>query len=92
MMPFMLKNISYEHEKEVRALIVAPLSQVPREGFDLPLNLNDFVDDIVVNPFCQTWFTKAVAGLADRYGLKSKLGKSSLSPEVFYMHRKEGKD
>jgi hypothetical protein len=82
MMPFILKNISYEHEKEVRALIVAPLSQIPREGFDLPLNLNDFVDEIVVNPFCQTWFTKAVAGLTDRYDLKSKLGKSSLSPEV----------
>src|SRR5262249_48264622 len=53
MMPFMLKNISYEHEKEVRALICAlPPDQMPAEGFNLPLNISEFVDAIVVNPFC----------------------------------------
>ena len=92
LMPFMLKNISYEHEKEVRALIIAAMEEeIGSNGIDLPVNLNDFIDEIVDNPFCQTWFTEAVAGVADRYGLESKRRRSSLSPEVFYMDRsKEG--
>ena len=88
MMPFMLKNISYQHEKEVRALICAPTSgQMPAEGFDLPLDVLDFVDSIVVNPFCQAWFAEAVTNVADRFGLSSKIRKSLLSPERFYMNR-----
>ena len=91
-MPYTLKNISYEYENEVRALIFTGKgSEMGSEGFDLPLNLNDFVDEIVVYPFCQAWFTDAVAALASRYGLESKLRKSSLSPDVFYMDRQEGK-
>jgi hypothetical protein len=90
MMPFMLKNISYEYEKEVRALIIAmPPREIPEEGFDLPLNLIDFVDGIVINPFCQTWFNKAVAGVAGHYRLGSKLRESSLSPDVFYIDRRK---
>src|SRR5260370_2841820 len=39
--PFMLKNISYEHEKEVRALIIAEVgSQIAKEGLDSPVDLN----------------------------------------------------
>jgi Protein of unknown function (DUF2971) len=88
MMPFMLKNVSYEHEKEVRALVIAGKgSEIGREGFDLSLNLDEFIDEIVVNPFCQTWFTEAVTGLVDRYGLKNKLRQSALSPSVFYKER-----
>jgi hypothetical protein len=85
MMPYMLKNVSYEYEKEVRALIFTGRgSEMGSEGFELPLNLKDFVDEIVVNPFCQAWFTDAVAGLASRYDLESKLRPSALSPSVFY--------
>ena len=91
LMPFMLKNISYEHEKEVRALIISAMEVIGSDGLDLQVNLNDFIDEIVDNPFCQTWFTEAVAGVADRYGLKSKHRRSSLSPDVFYMDRKQGR-
>jgi Protein of unknown function (DUF2971) len=98
MTPFMLKNISYENEKEVRALIMAlsqtpdgmAFNQIPEDGFDLQLNLKDFVDEIVVNPFCRTWFTDTITELCRCYGLEIKVGKSSLSPDVFYMHRQEG--
>src|SRR5262249_16154175 len=92
LMPFMLKNISYEHEKEVRALIISAMEGIGSDGLDLPVSLNDFIDEIVDNPFCQTWFTEAVAGVADRYGLESKRRRSSLSPDVFYMDRKQGRE
>jgi hypothetical protein len=89
MMPFMLKNVSYEAEKEVRALVATPQDEIPREGFDLPLNVIEFVDEIVINPFCQPWFNKAVAGVARHYGLESKLRESTLSPSVFYIDRRK---
>src|SRR5262249_7306680 len=92
LMPFMLKNISYEHEKEVRALVIAAMEKIGSDGLDLQVSLNDFIDEIVDNPFCQTWFTEAVAGVADRYGLESKRRRSSLSPDVFYMDRKQGRE
>jgi len=92
LMPFMLKNISYEHEKEVRALVIVAMEEIGSNGLDLQVSLNDFIDEIVDNPFCQTWFTEAVAGVGDRYGLESKRRRSSLSPDVFYMDRKQGRE
>jgi hypothetical protein len=84
--PFMLKNISYEHEKEVRALVAAGQGiELDVRGFDLPLgNLDDFIQEIVTNPLCQTWFTDAVGVLVDRYGLRAKLRPSALSRNEFY--------
>jgi hypothetical protein len=89
LMPYMLKNISYEHEKEVRALIATRQHEFPREGFDLPLNVIDFFDEIVINPFCQPWFNKAVDGVVRHYGLENKLRETSLSPHVFYIDRRK---
>jgi hypothetical protein len=83
--PFMLKHISYAHEREVRALLVAGKgNEVGRQGVDLALDVNNFVDQIVINPFCQPWFTEAVTGLVSGYGLATKLRPSALSPSAFY--------
>jgi hypothetical protein len=90
LIPFMLKNISYEHEKEVRALVISAMEGI--ESVDLQVSLNEFIDEIVDNPFCQPWFTEAVAGVPDRYGLASKHRRSSLSPDVFYMDRSKEVD
>jgi hypothetical protein len=88
--PFMLKNNSYEHEKEVRALVIAGAGpEIGKSGFDLRVSLNDFIEEVVVNPFCQTWFMEAVVGVANLYGLESKHHQSSLSREVFYIKRQQ---
>lgn len=85
--PFMLKNLSYEHEKEVRALIIArpDISEISEGGCDLPINLPNFVEEIVVSPFCQEWFYTTVLDVADRHVLKEKVKRSTLSPSVFYI-------
>src|SRR5262249_22276071 len=92
LMPFMLKNISYEHEKEVRALVIASWQQIESDGLDLQVSLNDFIDEIVDNHLCERGFGGAVVGVADLYGLVSKHRRSSLSPDVFYMDRKQGRE
>jgi hypothetical protein len=86
--PFMLKNVSYEHEKEVRALLLARVgNEIPQEGIDLPIGLNSFIDQIITNPFCERWFTEAVAGFVAKHNLESKLRPSALSRLMFYKDR-----
>jgi hypothetical protein len=86
--PFMLKNVSYRHENEVRALLVAGFGgEMPPEGVDIPINLQDFVEEIRVTPYAERWFVKAIKGLVERYGLLGGLRPSSLSPDAFYIKR-----
>ncbi len=86
LLPFMLKNKSYEHEREVRALIIPGMNyEIPKAGCDLPLSPTKFMDEIVVNPFSQRWFIEAVAGVVFQHDLKMKLRRSLLSREMFYL-------
>jgi hypothetical protein len=88
LMPFMLKNISYAHEHEVRALVNGNMGQeFPVSGFALPIELTSFVDEIIMTPFGQPWFEKTVQGVADRYGLGDRIKTSTLSPMNFYIKR-----
>ena len=83
--PFMCKNVSYEHEKEVRALIIGwPNSAIEQTGCALVIEPETFIDQIVVNPFCKPWFVDAVKGIVEHYGLAGKLHTSGLSRSAFY--------
>jgi hypothetical protein len=92
--PFMMKYMSYAHEREVRALVNAPWGQnIPADGLDLPIQLIDFIDEIVTSPFAQPWFDKTVRGVAARYGLGDRVRSSLLAPASFYMTRDDaGRD
>jgi hypothetical protein len=85
--PFMLKSISYAHEREVRALISLLDQEIVAGGLDIPIQLTSFIDEIIINPFGQTWFDKTVRGVADRYGLGDRIRSSRLSPTNFYIKR-----
>lgn len=88
LMPYMLKNVSYAHEHEVRALINGNMTQeLPAGGVDLPIEPRNFINEIIITPFSQPWFEKAVQGVADRYGLSDRIKTSTLSPINFYMKR-----
>lgn len=84
LIPFMLKNHSYEHEKEVRALIVSNNKfEISPSGIELPADLQ-FIDKVYANPFCEEWYLKALASLLTRYNLSDRLQQSSLSKKSFY--------
>jgi hypothetical protein len=84
--PFMIKNVSYTHEHEVRALVNARWDQeINSSGLDFPIQLTSFIDGIVTNPFGQPWFDRAVRGVADRYKLGDRIRSSTLSPMNFYI-------
>ena len=89
--PFMIKNVSYEHEKEVRALVFAkPNFEINPAGWDLEIDTSNFIDEIIVTPFAHDWFHSTVVDLAMRYELREKVTRSVLTPDLFYMRDIEG--
>jgi hypothetical protein len=85
LLPFMLKNISYEHEKEVRALLIANLAnEIEESGADIPIDLNFLIDEIIISPAAESWFYDPLNGLLNKYNMATKLKRSSLSKENFY--------
>lgn len=83
--PFMSKNVSYEHEKEVRALLIGwPNYAIEQTGCALDIEPQTFIDQIVTNPFCKPWFVDAVKGIVEHYGLAGKLRTSTLSRSAYY--------
>lgn len=87
LVPFMIKNLSYEHEHETRALLLAQPDkfEIRENGCDLPITPSDFIDRIFTSPLSEEWFHAAVLDLAERQGLGGKVERSALSPDRFYM-------
>jgi hypothetical protein len=81
--PFFHKRHSFEHEKEVRAVIQDRFIEGASEGRirkvfvdgesadngrTVPVDLNTLVDEIVVSPLSEPWFFEVVAKTAEKFG------------------------
>ncbi|NBV07216.1 MAG: hypothetical protein EBS06_08315 [Proteobacteria bacterium] len=83
--PFMIKNISYEHEKEVRALAMSEFNfTISEYGLDIKVNLDHLINDIVINPLASDHYISTTRKLLEKYQMESKLRISSLSKLSFY--------
>lgn len=78
--PFLRKRYHFEHEREVRAIVV---SQLPLEehdsGMSLPVDLSTLVHEVVVSPLAQNWLAELVKSVATKYGLAAPVIASSLA-------------
>lgn len=83
--PFMHKRLSFEHEKEVRALV----SKVPSDtlleeakidgaGDYLPVDLNTLIEYVYVAPTTASWVRELVQVVLERYGIDRTVVQSSL--------------
>ena len=86
--PFIYKRKSFEHEKELRALI----QKIPRkkdgdvnfnkdsfsDGLYVVSDLDTLIDQIYVAPTCQDWLFELVKSITNKYGYKKKVRRSSL--------------
>jgi hypothetical protein len=75
---FWTKRLSFEHEREVRAIL-------PEEQTDLGVlvnvDLDILLDMIHVNPTATPWIKDSVADLAARYGIAAEVRQSSLATD-----------
>lgn len=97
--PFVHKRRSFGFESELRAVIqhlptVADataeggqridLSIDSPRGLNIPVDLDVLVEDILVSPTAQTWFSDLVTGVCDRYGLDKDVIASGLADRPVY--------
>lgn len=86
--PFLFKRKSFEHEREVRAVLTRwpiidekfDLYREPSsEGEYIPIDLFSLIDTVYVSPTAKTWFNKLVKSVTRKYGLKKEVLQSKLS-------------
>ena len=86
--PFLHKRKSFEHEQEVRALIwLLPrfteqidLDKAPHDiGTYYDVDLSILIQEIVIAPYADDWFTDLVKSIVSRYDINIPLTKSRMS-------------
>jgi hypothetical protein len=86
---FFHKRKSFEHEKELRALILRFPVQgntmdfskktFEEEGINVPVDLDLLIERIYVSPVAERWFRNLVNSVTSKYNLSKQIQQSSLS-------------
>lgn len=79
---FGFKHVAYAFEKEVRIVITRPMPEVIGEGpraLRVPVNVNSFLQSIVVAPEAGDWFFDLVADIARKYDVVKPARRSALT-------------
>lgn len=90
--PFLCKRKSFEHERELRALVWTLLKDftIPYtnesldDGIPVSVDLDVLVDKIFVSPTAQPWFSELVRSVTQKYGLNKEVTQSNLSKGPLY--------
>lgn len=95
--PFIYKRLSFEHEKELRAIFNSTEGELGNDfeqtenGYWVKLNLQTLVQRIYVSPEAQDWFVELVERVKDKYKLTLKrVYKSPLNNEPDLNEKKTG--
>jgi hypothetical protein len=90
----MCKRHSFEHEREVRAVIppahmrfssrkttsgyIPTVSSRRKVGIKIPVRINDLVTEVVISPTSPPWFLDALVAVSGKFGLKVPIRQSKL--------------
>lgn len=77
--PAIHKRLSFEHEREVRAVKVAVDESTDHKGHSVQVQLQALVERIYVSPNSPDWYHNLVASLTERLGFKFPVTNSRLS-------------
>lgn len=92
--PFIHKRKSFEHEKELRALIWtiehgknasgANNKFKDVDGLNVPVNLNALIERVFVAPTAPVWVRELIESIVKRFGLSASVVQSKLLESPFY--------
>lgn len=91
--PFVHKRSSFEHEREVRAVIqdlptennqIAVGQPNDKSGHAVPVVLDSLIDTVHVSPTLPAWLMALVSNVVTKYGLKCAVKKSDLYSSPVY--------
>ena len=83
---FVHKRKSYEHEKEVRAVvdIGLPEGSTNTTGLSVPVSIKELIENVYVSPNASEEFFYIVRSVIDKQNLDLKLTKSDLDKNPLY--------
>lgn len=79
---FWYKRKSFEHEREVRAIITS--YQAHSGGIEKAVNLEKLISAVYVSPYAPKWFEDVVRDVMQKYGLNKPLYCSEMLKAPFY--------
>jgi len=80
---FWYKRKSFEHEKEVRA-VIHERNADNEFGLSIPVDLNILIEKIYVSPTSQKWFRELIESVMKKYEINKKIMTSEMLAEPFY--------
>jgi len=92
LIPFLHKRMSFEHERELRAIIQSPfpgdssttgVDEFP-DGLLASVNLDKLIEKVYVAPTAPAWFTDLVKSAVATYGFNMSILQSDLSQDPIY--------
>ncbi len=90
--PYLHKRISYEHEKELRAIIMKlpskngaiDINAEPFEfGLQVPVDLEILIDKIIVCPSAPKWIFELTEDVCKKYAIDKEVIQSDLDTTPF---------
>lgn len=83
--PFVYKRLSFEHEKEFRAIVCRAFqSDTPKDGIKVPIDLAVLIEAVIISPDAPSWFASVVEDIIPRYGLTLPIHPSNLATDPVY--------
>jgi hypothetical protein len=85
--PILTKRKSFEHEKELRAVIWEASEETPRtdDGSVLAdVNLKELIENIYISPFSPDWYRDNVQVIDEKFGLELPVLQSELDRQPLY--------
>jgi hypothetical protein len=79
---FWYKSKSFEHEREVRAVLHR--HGVEDSGVLIAVDLAGVIREVRLSPFCPVWFEELVKDVSEKYGHSFDIRRSSLEDTPFY--------
>lgn len=89
---FLNKRKSFEHEKELRALVSHAIENPKRKanepydefGINIKVDINELIEDIYIAPFSPQWYFDLIQSVSKRYNFRFKILPSSLDSEPLF--------
>ena len=84
---YLSKRKSFEHEKELRAIVVIPpdgMNWKSPKGIGINIDINNLVEEIYVSPKSEDWFLDLVKSITKKYNLDKEIIRSSLADGPIY--------
>ncbi|GAB1620645.1 DUF2971 domain-containing protein [Agarivorans albus] len=95
--PFRTKRKSFEHEREIRALIfrgggegnnlnshIELINPTINSGITVPVSLDNLIQDIYISPTASDWFKQLVLNVMKKYTYDFKVSQSMLTNKPYY--------